>query len=146
MAYGKTGCNHYPLKANDYIFSSLCTDLSLPDNPPLLSNCPQDWQSYFGSCFRMHSDSPLNYADAKARCEAYYPGATYLSSNNDWYEQAFTEVLFYISEVESGWFGLERNPVSVFFCISTLLCVKFFRFGVKSNIIISAKVCDHKSR
>ena len=62
----KTECNHYPLKTNDYIVSSLYTDLSLPDNPPLLSNCPEDWQSYFNSCFKMHSDSPLNYADAKA--------------------------------------------------------------------------------
>ncbi|XP_072048888.1 macrophage mannose receptor 1-like [Amphiura filiformis] len=84
-------------------------DPALPNNPPVQSNCSDDWQPYFGSCFKIHSASPLTYPEAKTRCEDYVPGDTFLASIKDRYEQAFIESLFYIEEVEEGWFGLERN-------------------------------------
>ena len=53
----------------------------------------------------------MTYAAAKAQCESEIVGSTFLSSIKDRYEQAFVEVLLYINDVESGWFGLERDGV-----------------------------------
>ncbi|XP_072020013.1 LOW QUALITY PROTEIN: uncharacterized protein [Amphiura filiformis] len=106
-------------------------DLALPGNPPLISNCPDDWQSYFGSCFKIHSASPLTYPEAKTRCEDYFPGGTFLASVKDRYEQAFLETLFYIEEVEEGWFGLERNAITGRHAYSNGWPVDFTNWGVE---------------